>query len=66
MAELRTVTVIQTENDRSLISSRVAAGERVVTAGWFRLTPGAKVIVSSGEVPARTSVTVGGAGAGTQ
>ena len=64
--DLRTVTVTQTENNRSLTGSGVTAGERVVTAGWFRLTPGAKVTVSPGETPANAPATLGAAAAGTQ
>ncbi|HEY7247649.1 MAG TPA: efflux RND transporter periplasmic adaptor subunit [Xanthobacteraceae bacterium] len=65
-ADLRTVTVIQTENERSLIGSGVTAGEQVVTAGWFRLTPGAKVTVSTDNTPAGAPATVGAAGTGTR
>jgi multidrug efflux system membrane fusion protein len=61
--DLRTVTVTQTENNMSLIGSGVAAGERVVTAGWFRLTPGAKVTVSEDKTPTHASATVGAAAA---
>jgi multidrug efflux system membrane fusion protein len=64
--DLRTVTVTQTENNRSLIGTGVAAGERVVTAGWFRLTPGAKVTVSEDSNPAGAPATVGAAGAVTR
>lgn len=41
------VTVRQTENDRALIGSGLSAGDRVVTAGQFKLSPGAKVTVSN-------------------
>ena len=61
--DLRTVTVTQTENNRSLIGAGVSAGERVVTAGWYRLTPGAKVSVSEDNNPAGAPATVGAAGA---
>jgi membrane fusion protein, multidrug efflux system len=64
--DLRTVTVTQTENNRSLIGPGVSAGERVVTAGWFRLTPGAKVTVSEDNNPAGAPATVGAAGAATR
>jgi membrane fusion protein, multidrug efflux system len=63
--DLRTVTVTQTENNMSLIGSGIAAGERVVTAGWFRLTPGAKVTVSEDKTSSAPA-TVGAAGAGTR
>ena len=59
------VTVTQTENNISLIGSGIAAGERVVTAGWFRLTPGAKVTVSEDKTSSAPA-TVGVAGAGTR
>jgi membrane fusion protein, multidrug efflux system len=64
--DLRTVTVTQTENNRSLIAAGVSAGERVVTAGWFRLTPGAKVTVSEDDNPAGAPATMGAAGAATR
>jgi membrane fusion protein, multidrug efflux system len=64
--DLRTVTVTQTENNRSLIGAGVSVGERVVTAGWFRLTPGAKVTVSQDNNPAGAPATVGAAGAATR
>ena len=63
--DLRTVTVTQTENNISLIGSGIAAGERVVTAGWFRLTPGAKVTVSEDKTSSAPAA-VGAAGAGTR
>jgi multidrug efflux system membrane fusion protein len=62
--DMRTVTITQTENNRSLIGSGVSAGERVVTAGWFKLTPGAKVTVSEDKSPAVAPPPVGAAGAG--
>jgi multidrug efflux system membrane fusion protein len=64
--DLRTVTVTQTENNRSLIGAGVSAGELVVTAGWFRLTPGAKVTVSVDNNPDGAPATVGAAGAATR
>ena len=45
-AELRPVKVLQTENNVALLGSGVKLGERVVTAGQFRLQPGALVKVS--------------------
>lgn len=62
--DLHPVTITQTENDRSLIGSGVSAGDRVVTAGWFKLTPGAKVTVSEDKTPAGAPAPVGAAGAG--
>jgi multidrug efflux system membrane fusion protein len=44
--ERRTVTVTQTDNNSSLIGSGLQAGERVVTAGQFKLEQGTKVQVS--------------------
>lgn len=40
------VNVIQTENNMALVGSGLKGGERVVTAGQFRLQPHAKVRVS--------------------
>jgi membrane fusion protein, multidrug efflux system len=47
--ETRAITVTQTENNVSLIGSGLRAGEQVVTSGWFKLTPGAKVIVTGSD-----------------
>jgi membrane fusion protein, multidrug efflux system len=44
--EVRPVTVTQTENNVSLISSGLQVGERVVTAGQSKLSPGATVVIS--------------------
>jgi multidrug efflux system membrane fusion protein len=44
--ERRTVTVVQTDNNTTLVGSGLQAGERVVTAGQFKLDQGAKVQVS--------------------
>jgi multidrug efflux system membrane fusion protein len=44
--ERRTVTVIQTDNNTTLVGSGLQAGERVVTAGQFKLDQGTKVQVS--------------------
>ncbi len=41
--ELRMVTVLRTENDLTLLSSGVQAGETVVTDGQLRLLPGVRV-----------------------
>jgi multidrug efflux system membrane fusion protein len=55
----RNVTVTQTENNRSLIGSGLAGGERVVTSGWYRLTPGAKVVVTEDKNPTRAPEATG-------
>jgi membrane fusion protein, multidrug efflux system len=44
--ERRPVTVVQTDNNTALVGSGLQAGERVVTAGQFKLEQGAKVQVS--------------------
>jgi membrane fusion protein, multidrug efflux system len=44
--ERRTVTVVQTDNNTTLVGSGLQAGERVVTAGQFKLDQGSKVQVS--------------------
>jgi multidrug efflux system membrane fusion protein len=44
--ERRPVTVVQTDNDTALVGSGLQAGERVVTAGQFKLDQGTKVQVS--------------------
>ena len=44
--DLRPVKVLQTEDNRALIGSGLAAGDQVVTAGQFRLQPGATVRVA--------------------
>lgn len=44
--ERRPVTVIQTDNNTALIGSGLQAGERVVTAGQFKLEQGTKIQVS--------------------
>jgi multidrug efflux system membrane fusion protein len=44
--ERRPVTVVQTDNSATLIGSGLQAGERVVTAGQFKLEQGTKVQVS--------------------
>jgi membrane fusion protein, multidrug efflux system len=62
--DLRTVTVTQTENNTALIGSGVSAGERIVTSGWFRLTPGAKVVISNDKNPTSATKTVGSTAAG--
>jgi membrane fusion protein, multidrug efflux system len=64
--ETRAITVTQTENNVSLIGSGLRAGEQVVTNGWFKLTPGAKVIVtgSDGSNPNVAAATAAPPGAG--
>jgi membrane fusion protein, multidrug efflux system len=44
--ERRPVTVVQTDNNVALVSSGLQAGERVVTAGQFKLEQSTKVQVS--------------------
>ncbi|MGA2127929.1 MAG: efflux RND transporter periplasmic adaptor subunit [Xanthobacteraceae bacterium] len=44
--DMRAVTVIQTESNMALVGSGLKAGERVVTAGQFKLQAGVKVSVS--------------------
>jgi multidrug efflux system membrane fusion protein len=44
--EMRSVTVIQTDNNSALVGSGLKAGEQVVTAGQFKLEQGTKVQVS--------------------
>lgn len=43
---IRQVTVLQAESNRVLIGTGLKVGEQVVTAGQFRLQPGAKVRVA--------------------
>jgi membrane fusion protein, multidrug efflux system len=55
-AEIRPVQVARTHEDLAVVASGVQPGERVVTEGLLRLTPGAKLQVSdrvlqSGPVP---------------
>ncbi|WP_245257397.1 efflux RND transporter periplasmic adaptor subunit [Methylocapsa acidiphila] len=45
--EMRPIKVVQTENNLALIGSGLRVGEEVVTAGQYRLEPGAKVQVSN-------------------
>jgi multidrug efflux system membrane fusion protein len=47
-AESRLVTVDRSLDGQSVISKGLAAGERVVTDGQLRLTPGAKVSIKNG------------------
>ena len=44
--EIRPVEVLQTENNRALIGGGLKNGDQVVTAGQFRLQPGAMVKVA--------------------
>ena len=56
--EVRPIKVTQTENNVSLIASGLKPGEQVITSGWFKLTPGAKVIVTgSGDGNASVAAT---------
>ena len=45
--DIRPVQVVQTENNQALIGSGLKPGDRVVTAGQFRLQPSATVKVAS-------------------
>jgi multidrug efflux system membrane fusion protein len=54
--ERRPITVVQTENNSSLVGSGLQAGERVVTAGQFKLDQGTKVQIS--ENPAQVAPSV--------
>jgi multidrug efflux system membrane fusion protein len=46
-ASIRSITVLQTDSNTALIGSGLKAGEQVVTAGQFRLQPGATVTVAT-------------------
>jgi multidrug efflux system membrane fusion protein len=46
-ALIRPITVLQTDSNTALIGSGLKAGEQVVTAGQFRLQPGATVTVAT-------------------
>ena len=46
-ALIREITVLQTDSNTALIGSGLEAGEQVVTAGQFRLQPGATVTVTT-------------------
>ncbi len=45
-AQMRTVTVVQTQEQRSLIDSGIEKGERVVIDGQYKLQPGAPVEIT--------------------
>ena len=47
--EIRPVTVQRTAEDLAVIATGLVRGERVVTQGQLRLTPGAKVVVKGGD-----------------
>lgn len=49
---MRPVKVRRQDENQAVIASGVTPGERVVTTGFARLTDGAKVSVSTGNVPA--------------
>lgn len=53
--DMRQVTVLQTENNTSLVGSGLKPGDRVVTAGQFRLQQGSKVQVSENVANAASS-----------
>jgi multidrug efflux system membrane fusion protein len=66
-AQQRPVTVERAAGTLSVISSGVSAGERVVTDGQSRVTPGAEVMVgmhdvSAGDAPDAANTTAGGRG----
>ncbi len=54
--ERRTVTVVQTDNNSALVRSGLQAGERVVTAGQFKLDQGTKVQISDNPADVSPSV----------
>jgi multidrug efflux system membrane fusion protein len=54
--DMRPVTVTQTDNSSALVGSGLKAGERVVTAGQFKLEQGTKVQIS--DQPAEVAPTV--------
>lgn len=47
--ELRPVTVQRSDGDRAVIATGLTKGEKVVTQGQLRLTPGTKVVVKGGD-----------------
>jgi membrane fusion protein, multidrug efflux system len=47
--EIRPVTVERSEGDLAVIATGLTKGEQVVTQGQLRLTPGAKVVVKTGD-----------------
>jgi membrane fusion protein, multidrug efflux system len=55
VVEARDVTVSFTDNDETVVSGGLAAGDVVVTDGVERLQPGASVAVRFAEVPPRRS-----------
>jgi membrane fusion protein, multidrug efflux system len=52
----RSVTVVQTDNNIALVGSGLQAGERVVTAGQFKLDQGTKVQISDNPADVGPSV----------
>ena len=56
--DLRSVSVRQIQNNEALLDKGVRAGEIVVTAGQFRLAPGAKVSVKQPSDPSAPQPTV--------
>jgi len=48
-AEMRTVTVVGSDGDKSAVSAGLQPGERVVVDGQHRLSPGAPVMVVKGK-----------------
>ena len=57
--DMRPITVTQTENNMALIGSGLKAGEEVVTAGQFKLRPGAKVLVADKPAQSTTAGALG-------
>jgi multidrug efflux system membrane fusion protein len=54
-AEMRPVTVVQTQSDKSLIDQGVEKGEKVVVDGQYKLQPGAHVeITQPGAKPGKS------------
>jgi multidrug efflux system membrane fusion protein len=53
VAEMRPVRVGWTDGDITVIEQGVAAGDKVVTDGQLRLTPGAKVSIKPAVAAAR-------------
>jgi multidrug efflux system membrane fusion protein len=47
-AEARKVTIARTEGDLAIVAKGLAAGEKVVTRGQLRITPGARLVERQG------------------
>lgn len=48
-AELRPIKLSRTQGDVAVVESGVASGERVITEGQLRVTPGARLTISTGQ-----------------